>query len=142
MEHNEQLAIQGLKVGYFDRTAFQRKGRLTLVLKTGVAGLRHMKFTEEEKTNIREMPPETELKLVREPDNEYDKYAIQVHTMDGLMLGYVTRYKNETIARLMDEGRRFVAFTRELTQDEDEPGKQNAPTEDLNLPYNIFMVED
>lgn len=136
---------QGLRVGFFDQDAFKRKEHLTLVLRTGVAGMRQREFTDEEKKLVENIEFGTELRLVREPENEFDKWAIKVLTIDGLMLGYVTKYKNEMIARLMDEGRRFVAYTRDPSKEEDgsdKPVKEDrAPTE-MGLAYNIFLVEE
>lgn len=48
------------------------------------------------------------LKLVREPENEYDPRAIKVLNQDGLHIGYVPRIKNEVISNLMDAGKHVM----------------------------------
>lgn len=44
------------------------------------------------------------LQLRREPNNEYDTYAIEVYTTKGVKLGYVPKQLNQVIATLMDQG--------------------------------------
>ncbi len=43
------------------------------------------------------------LTLTREPDNEYDEYAIAVSNAQGAKLGYVPKNHNRVIAELMDQ---------------------------------------
>ena len=45
--------------------------------------------------------------LRREPENVYDKFAIEVLTTEGHKLGYIPRQYNEIPARLMDAGKRL-----------------------------------
>ena len=68
------------------------------------------------------------LRLVREPDNPYDEYAIRVETADAEMigycatpalastedrkLGYISRTNNKIIARLMDAGKLIYGKVR------------------------------
>ena len=47
--------------------------------------------------------------LRREPDNAYDRRAIEVMDNDGRKLGYVARIDNSAVARMMDAGERFTA---------------------------------
>lgn len=133
-----------LKSGFFDRDAFKRKQRSILVLKTAVAGLYYHvdDDTEEGKELLKALTPGTELHLFRDPDNEHDKWAISVYTTDDRELGYVTRFKNETIARLMDHGKVFHAFVDEQPEppkDSTEYRRTIAPTEDYKLPISIYM---
>lgn len=44
------------------------------------------------------------LKLQREPNNDYDKYAIEVFDNKDNKLGYVPKNYNRVIATLMDQG--------------------------------------
>ena len=83
-----------------------------LVLWTGIAGVQFYVDVNcpDGKAFLKSLKPGTELKLVREPKNKYDRWAIAVYTMDGKQLGHMTRYKNETIARLMDAGYAFHAI--------------------------------
>lgn len=76
-----------------------------LALSSIVAGTSYQNLTQiEEKIIINE----TKLTLKREPDNEYDKFAILV-LFDNHKLGYIPKAKNQTIARLMDAGKEFYA---------------------------------
>lgn len=59
------------------------------------------------------LAPGTEPMLFREPENEQDEWAIAVYLTEKDKIGYLSRYKNETIARLMDVGKKFVAVVEE-----------------------------
>lgn len=97
---------QSLRTGFFDRDAFQRKARTILVLKTAVAGMYfHLDSQEDGQEILKSLTPGTELRLFRDTNNEHDKWAISVYTPDDREIGYVSRFKNETIARLMDYGK-------------------------------------
>ena len=61
--------------------------------------------------------PGTELLLFREPENEYDEWAIAVYLTEEDKLGFVSRFKNETIARLMDAGKKFIGVVDEREED-------------------------
>ena len=115
-----------------------------LVLETGIAGV-HFHLPDDPKERealLDKLAPGTEVRLVRDTDNIHDKYAISVYTMDGLMVGYISRFKNETIARLMDYGRRFVAYMEEEPPEPltaDEYRRTRAPTENYRFPCSIYM---
>ncbi len=64
---------------------------------------------------LESLVPGTELKLKREPENKHDRWAIAIYTNEGLQLGYVARYKNEAIARLMDSGYVFSAYVEYIS---------------------------
>lgn len=138
-----------LRSGFFDRSAFRKKGRSVLVLRTAVAGLCfHVDDNSEEGRGLLEsLKPGTELRLFREPDNEHDEWAIAVSTFDNRELGYVTRFKNETIARLMDCGKVFHAYVDEPpapagnARGARDPGERRAATEDYRLPFSIYMED-
>ena len=137
---------QPLRTGYFNRDPFKEKGRSILVLKTGVAGLYfHVKEdTEEGQELLEKLVPGTELRLLRDIDNEHDQWAISVYTQDKEELGYITRFKNETIARLMDYGKVFHAFVDEPPEppkDATEARRTRTPTEDYKVPISIYMDE-
>ncbi len=76
-----------------------------LALQSIVAGTSYLNLTEIEKQII---IGQSELTLRREPDNEYDKFAVLVLFGDQ-KIGYLPKAKNQTIARLMDAGKRFYA---------------------------------
>ena len=137
---------QSLRSGFFDRDAFRKKKESILVLKTAVAGLYYHVDTknEEDREFLKSLTPGTELHLFRDPDNEHDGWAISVYTTDDRELGYVTRFKNETIARLMDHGKVFRAFVDEQPEppkDETEARRTIAPTENYSLPFSIYMED-
>ncbi len=47
--------------------------------------------------------------LRREPDNAYDRRAIEVFDTAGRKLGYIARIDNSALARMIDAGERFAA---------------------------------
>lgn len=56
----------------------------------------------------------------------------------------MSRFKNETIARLMDCGKVFHAYVDELPpppKDATEARRTRAPTEDYRVPFSIYMEE-
>ena len=147
MRMNDKAVLgQGLRSGFFDQEAFVKKRNLTLVLKTGIAGMQYHVDTrsEEGAALLDRLTPGTELMLYRDPDNEHDEWAISVYTDDDVELGYVTRFKNETIARLMDLGRRFVAVVDEppeLPDNPDQYRRRVAPTKRFDIPFSVYMEE-
>ncbi len=113
-----------------------------LVLWTGIAGLRYYidRDSDEGKKILKSLKPGTELQLLRDPQNKYDRWAIAVYTPDGIQVGHVTRYKNETIARLMDYGVVFHAYV-ESRKDANYkvPDTQRVFVEDFTIPFSIWM---
>lgn len=73
-----------------------------LVLECLVAGTSFRKLKEVEP----KLDSEVKLDLVREPQNEYDCFAIALHFQKN-KIGYIPRDKNEVIARLIDSGKNF-----------------------------------
>ncbi len=115
-----------------------------LVLRTAIAGIEHRldPESEEGKAILASLGPGTELVLRREPENRWDPWAVAVETLDGRALGYLTRYKNETVARMMDHGHRFEAWVEEPGEEEgNAAGETGAPTEDYILPFSVWMTE-
>lgn len=133
-----------LRTGYFSKDTFRQKSSSILVLKTGVAGTYfHIdKETEEGQKLMQSLVPGTELKLYRDPNNEHDKWAVAVYTPDDIEIGYITRFKNETISRLMDYGKTFHAYVdepHEEPKDDTERRRTQAPTEHFDIPISIYM---
>ena len=127
-----------------ERAAEEAMPEKELVLWTGIAGLQHHVDTESRKGKklLKSLTPGTELILKREPENPYDRWAIIVETKEGIQLGYVTRYKNETIARMMDHGHKFQAFVESAEETGKEiPEDRQAFTEQMRLPFSIWRVE-
>ena len=75
-----------------------------LVLECLVAGTSFRKLNDVEAA----LNKEVKLELKREPQNEYDHFAIALH-FEKHKIGYIPRDKNEVIARLMDAGKNFFA---------------------------------
>src|SRR5438046_2833477 len=76
-------------------------GRELIVLECHVAGTSYLNLQDIEpaiNTNDRFL-------LLRESENEHDKFAVAIYTAKREKLGYLPRAKNETIARLLDAGK-------------------------------------
>ncbi len=56
----------------------------------------------------------SELDIVRENDNKYDKNAVAVYNKRGHKLGYISRFQNEELASLLDDGLQFTAEVKRL----------------------------
>ena len=136
-----------IKGGFYNKDLFRPGEKLTLVLQTGLAGIKYKlnpEENEEDKKLLESLSVGTELKLYRDIDNEHDKWAVAVCTTDDRDIGYITRFKNETIARLMDLGRQFKAYVAEPPEkpkDETEKRRTTAPTENYEIPMDVYMVE-
>lgn len=121
-----------------------------MVLKTGLAGAQFHIKSEEEREALNRIQPGTELLLYRDPDNEHDQWAIGVYLTEEDQIGYITRFKNEPIARLMDAGKKFIAITDDpeerlagLSEEEKERKRARwAPTESANVPFCVYLVEE
>lgn len=60
------------------------------------------------------------------------------------MLGCISRFKNETIARLMDAGKKFIAVVddpAEAAAEEKDRRSRRAPTENMAIPVSVYLVE-
>ncbi|MEI6069132.1 MAG: HIRAN domain-containing protein [Methylococcaceae bacterium] len=75
------------------------------LLETHIAGLRYYDIK-----NL-SMPLQLAytLMLRREPDNVHDELAIVVLTVTAQKLGYLPKFRNTVLARLMDAGKSLVA---------------------------------
>ena len=127
-----------------EKQAEEEEPEKELMLWTSVAGIRFYVDLKDEAdvAFLESLTPGTELLLKRDPDNKYDRWAIEVQTLDGRTLGYVTRYKNETIARMMDHGHVFearVESQNDLTDNMQDD--QQAPTEGKYIPFTIWLVK-
>ena len=150
MDKIMQTKSQPLRGRMFNRDYSKPKEQRILVLKTGLAGMQFHVANEEERKALDNIKPGDELILYREPDNKYDEWAIAVHLTEDDKLGFITRFKNETIARLMDVGKKFVAVVDDPATDEEAKeivDKENrryrkASTENMALPFSIYMIEE
>lgn len=86
------------------------------LFETKVAGFNYYEGKREEVARL--LVPETELILVREPENEYDDKAVAIYTEQGNKLGYVPRSENHIPAAMADAdifiGAEIVKFKAEL----------------------------
>lgn len=144
-----QEAPQSFRGRMYQRDSARPKEQRILVLKTGIAGLQFNIENEDEQAALNAITPGTELMLFREPENEYDVWAIAVHLTEDDKLGFITRFKNETIARLMDAGKKFIGVVDDPATDAeakeivDKELRRNrrAPTENMAIPFSIYLVE-
>ena len=145
-----QEAPQSFRGRMYRRDASKPKEQRILVLKTGIAGLQFNIENEKEQAALNTITPGTELMLFREPENEYDEWAIAVHLTEEDKLGFVSRFKNETIARLMDAGKKFIgvvddpevdSVAKEIVEKELHRSRR-APTENMALPFSIYLIEE
>ena len=144
MDKLMQEAPASLRGRMFRQDTSRPKEKQILVLKTGIAGAQFNIESEEEQAALDSLVPGTELLLYREPENEYDEWAIAVYLTEDDKIGFISRFKNETIARLMDAGKKFVAITDDPSEveDIDEHGRRKvAPTENMGIPVSIYLVE-
>ena len=114
-----------------------------LVLWTAIAGISHHLDPDSRKGKriMKKLTPGTPLKLLREPKNRYDPWAVRVETAEGQTLGYITRFKNETVARMMDHGHRFEAQVEQMSGRESEKMRAHrAATEQFILPFSVWLV--
>lgn len=76
---------------------------ICVVENTTVAGTRHI---PEMAALAEGFAPGQLLPLVRDADNPYDPWAVEVHDGEDRRIGYVSCECNEFVARLLDGGRR------------------------------------
>lgn len=72
------------------------------LFETHIAGTSYIENIEELATKIK---IEDRLNLFREADNEHDKAAIVVKTLDGEKIGYIPKVDNIVFSRLLDAGK-------------------------------------
>lgn len=150
MNKSMQEAPQSFRGRFYQRDNSKPKEHRILVLKTGIAGLQFHIENEEEQAALDAITPGTELLLFREPENEYDEWAIAVYLTEEDRIGYITRFKNETISRLMDAGKRFIGVVDDPEVDEvareivekEQRRSHRAPTENMALPLSVYLIEE
>jgi hypothetical protein len=97
------------------------------LLEIVVAGISHCKEVETIEQNL---VPEKVLSMKREPDNEYDEFAIAIFC-DNIRIGFVPSELNMVCSRLMDAGKLF--FCRVVSK--------YWKNKWLKINANIYMVE-
>jgi len=88
--------------------------------KTYVVGLRY----EDRLKHLSQLGIGDELKLVREPDNAFDPYALAVYTISGRKLGYIRSSKAFIISTLYDEGWLFNCYVEQIHSDARHPNRR------------------
>lgn len=150
MNKQTQEAPQSLRGRMYQRDSSKPKEQRILVLQTGIAGLQFHIENEEERAALNAITPGTELMLFREPENKHDEWAIAVHLTEDDKLGFISRFKNETIARLMDAGKKFIGVVDDPKEDttakeiveKEQRRNRRAPTENMALPLSIYLIEE
>ena len=145
-----QEAPQSFRGRMYQQDTSKPKEQRLLVLKTGIAGLQFYIENEEEQAALNAITPGTELMLFREPENEHDEWAIAVYLTEEDKLGFISRFKNETIARLMDAGKKFIGVVDNPEVDAVAKGtvekelrrSHRAPTENMALPFSVYLIEE
>lgn len=82
----------------------------TIDFKTYVVGLRYENRLE----HLSQVNEGDALKLVREPDNAFDPYAMAVYTKVGQKLGYIRSSKAFVLSTLFDEGWQFSCYVEQM----------------------------
>ena len=98
------------------------------LISASIAGLYYVDNIEDV---LDEIKPESKLRFVREPDNQYDELAILVKDQNGNKLGYVPRKKNPILARLMDAGKHIYGTVKKIENDDGY----------MNVEMEIFMED-
>ena len=142
-----QSAPQSFRSRMFRQDAARPREQRILALKTGIAGVQFYIESEEEQAALDALTPGTELLLYREADNQHDEWAVAVYRNKEDKIGFLSRFKNETIARLMDAGKRFVCVVDEPEEmaEEAQDGQsrnRHAPTENMSLPLSVYLIEE
>lgn len=154
MSNLMQQAPQSFRGRMFRQDISRPKEKRILVLKTGIAGMQFHIENEEEQATLDALQPGYELLLFREPDNQYDEWAVAVYLTKQDKIGFISRFKNETIARLMDAGKKFIAIV-DAPEEEAEDSSQNedtnatakkrsrySATENMKLPFSVYLIEE
>lgn len=87
------------------------------LLRTYVAGAER-RVVREAAGDLRSGAP---LRLMREPENDYDSRAVSVWTQTGTKLGYVPRIDNQPLANLLDAGLALHASVGSVGLDRSRP---------------------
>ena len=64
--------------------------------------------------------------------------------LNSIKLGYISRFKNKTITRLMDVGKKFIAVVDDFSDYTEEELARNpfSPIENMSLPFSVYLIED
>jgi len=76
-------------------------------LRTVIVGNNHRPLEAQQR--YRELTKDESLTLVRDPGNSWDSNAIEVHTEDGVHIGFIPKTMNAELAAALDDDRQFTA---------------------------------
>lgn len=80
-----------------------------------IAGTRHVAGCRGKKcTNCPELSRGEELNLVVDQNNEYDKYAVKILTLDGHSVGFVPRYYSKGVAERLASNMTYHCFVKDV----------------------------
>lgn len=110
-----------------DSNAIAPYTREIFLLEIVVAGTSYCKEIDDLES---ELVPSTVLKMIRDPKNKYDEFAIGIY-LNNTRVGWVPMQLNLVVSRLMDAGKAF--FCRIVGT--------NKINDWLRIEANIYMVE-
>lgn len=85
-----------------------------------VAGARHYIGCEGNLCeNTIEINEKQELKLVRDNNNEYDKFAVRIYDLNDNHIGYIPRYYSENISKLLQNNYNYKLTTHIVNKNND-----------------------
>ena len=85
----------------FIKPEIECNNKTILIQESPVAGFQYY----EGKRLWKKLSMKDTLKLIREPDNPYDKKAVEIYWKER-KLGYLPRVENTAVAQMMDQGQR------------------------------------
>ncbi len=80
----------------------------------GMFELVGMYWLEDRAKLKRSIAIDSAVEIVRENDNKYDKNAVAVYNSRREKLGYISRFQNEELASLMDDGLKFTGEVKKI----------------------------
>lgn len=138
-QQQTESKVKTLEGAFFRPDAFKQKKVELKILETRIANTLFEYGSEDEIQEYSDKyPAGTEVFLYRDADNLYDKWAVEITDDQKEVIGYVSAFKNETVARLLDAGKKITAFI--LDESETENGEYGAPTE-KGLPIAVYMED-
>jgi len=92
----------------------------SLEFKTFVVGLQY----EDRLNHVAKINEGDALRLIREPDNPFDSYALAVYTAFDQKLGYIRSSKAFTLSTLLDEGQQFSCVAEKIYPATNHPNRR------------------
>lgn len=83
------------------------------LINTNISGTKYIDMSEV----YNKLLEEDMLYLKRDPNNEYDSNAIEIITIEGYVIGYVSKENNIILKNLMDNGKYLYGKIKEISDD-------------------------